>query len=278
MSRSKLGGPWPYFALAYGLSWLFWIPAALLGRDASTLPVAPLLYMGGLGPPVAAIALTYLTQGREGRRDFWTRIVDFRRIGVDWYLVIVLTFPLLTGLAVVLHLLTGGTMPPSETAARFLSQPLTIATVVDFLSFAVFLFVFGPVPEEIGWRGYALDRLQARRGALVSSLILGFLWSLWHLPLFFIQGTYQNNLGPGSLRFWLFFVGPITNSVLYTWIYNNNRRSTLSAILFHFMGNFTGELVPLPDRAEVIKAVVIAAAAVAVTAVWGLGRGVRSKK
>ena len=53
--------------------------------------------------------------------------------------------------------------------------------------------------EELGWRGYVLDRLQEKRSALVSSLILGVVWSLWHLPLFFVQGSYQAGLGVGTL-------------------------------------------------------------------------------
>jgi membrane protease YdiL (CAAX protease family) len=260
---SRRSSPWLYFALAYGWSWLCWIPAALSGRSVQTFPVASLLYLGGLGPPLAAIVLTYLTQGREGRRDYWRRVVDFRRICAGWYAVILLTFPLLIGLTVLLDVLTGGAVPRFEAAARFLSRPLSI------LPFAFFMLVFGPLPEELGWRGYALDQLQARWGALASSLVLGTAWALWHLPLFFIQGTYQNGLGLGTLRFWLFFGDLVPKSVLYTWIYNNNRRSTMSAVLFHFVGNFTGELFTLPDRAESFKVLLVVVAALVVTAIWG---------
>jgi membrane protease YdiL (CAAX protease family) len=262
---SKRSSPWPYFALAYGVSWLFWVPAALLGRDVTRFPAMLLLYLGGVGPPLAAIVLTYLTQSRAGRRDFWSRVVDLRRIGVGWYAIILLTFPALIGLAALLDVLTGGAVPRFETAARFLSRPLAI------LPFALLMLIFGPLPEELGWRGYALDRLQARWGALASSLVLGAVWALWHLPLFFIRGTYQHGLGMGSLRFWLFFADLVPKSVLYTWIYNNNRRSTLSAVLFHFMGNLSGELFTLPERAELYKVLWGAVAALAVIAIWGPG-------
>ncbi|MGD2205693.1 MAG: CPBP family intramembrane metalloprotease, partial [Anaerolineae bacterium] len=145
----------------------------------------------------------------------------------------------------------------------FLDQPLGI------LPFAIFILFFGPVPEELGWRGYALDRLQMKWSALGSSLVLGVVWALWHLPLFFVDGTYQNNLGVGTLSFWIFMLEVIPKSILITWIYNNNRRSTLSAVLLHFTDNFIGELFELAERAEFYQFMLWIAAAIVVTVVWG---------
>lgn len=80
---------------------------------------------------------------------------------------------------------------------------------------SVFWLFFGPAPEELGWRGYALDGLQARMNALFASLILGVVWSLWHLPLFFIKGTWQaEQVGLGTQRFWLFMLIVIIDSCL----------------------------------------------------------------
>ncbi len=131
-----------------------------------------------------------------------------------------------------LDLLAGGNGAQFETVARFVNQPLTI------LPFAAFILLFGPLPEELGWRGYALDRLQAKWNALASSLVLGTAWSLWHLPLFFIEDTYQNGLGLGTLPFRLFMMAMLPETILMTWIYNHNRRSTLSAVIFQFIDQF----------------------------------------
>jgi len=177
--------------------------------------------------------------------------------------VILLTVPTLTILAILLDILAGGRGAQFEAIARFLTQPPTI------LPFAAFRLLFGPLPEELGWRGYALDRLQAKWSALTSSLVLGTAWSLWHLPLFFIAGTYQNSLGLGTLSFWLFMILMLPESILMTWIYNNNQRSTLSAVLFHSMINFTGELFAMTERAEFFQIFLLTAAAIAVTVVWG---------
>jgi membrane protease YdiL (CAAX protease family) len=226
-------------------------------------PVQVLIALGGIGPVVSAIVLTRITHDRGAQRDYWRRVIDFRRIGAGWYAVILLTVPILTALAVLLDVLFGGSGAQLEVAARFVSQPLAI------LPFAIFMLFFGPIPEELGWRGYALDRLQVRWSALTSSLVLGTIWALWHLPLFFIVGTYQNSLGFGTLFFWTFMMGLIPGAILYTWIYNNNRRSTLSAVLFHFTVNFIGELFALSERAELFLFLLWILAAIVITIIWG---------
>jgi membrane protease YdiL (CAAX protease family) len=111
--------------------------------------------------------------------------------------------------------------------------------------------------------------MQMKWSALGSSLVLGAVWALWHLPLFFIDGIYQNNLGVGTLFFWIFMLEIIPKTILITWIYNNNQRSTLSAVLLHFMDNFIGELFELTKQAELNQFITWIAAAIVVTVVWG---------
>lgn len=260
---TKLSGSWAFFALTFGWTWFFWIAAALSGMGMDKFQVQVLIALGGIGPVVSAIILTHITHDREVWRDYWLRVFDFRRISAGWYAVILLTVPILTALAVLLDVLFGGSGAQLEAAARFMFQPLAI------LPFAIFILFFGPIPEELGWRGYALDRLQMKWSALTSSLVLGTIWALWHLPLFFIIGTYQNSLGFGTLFFWTFMMGLIPGAILYTWIYNNNRRSTLSAVLFHFTVNFVGQLFVLSERAEYYLFLLWIATAIAITIIFG---------
>jgi membrane protease YdiL (CAAX protease family) len=263
--------PWLYFALTFGWSWLSWIPASVLKPGETALPATLLHYLGGIGPAVAAVGLITLVHNRKRQRDYWWRLIDLRRIGIGWHGVIFLTVPTLAALAVLGDLLLGGAGARLEAANGLISQPLSI------LSLVAFTLIFGPLPEELGWRGYALDGLQAKSSALGSSLILGTAWSLWHLPLFFIPGTYQNGLGIGTLPFWLFVIGPLPQSVLMTWIYNNTQRSTFSAVLFHFMINLTGQLFELTRQAELHQSLLWIAAAVAISAL-GVAKTMRSSR
>jgi uncharacterized protein len=255
--------PWLYFGLVFGWTWLFWLAAILVGQDFSTWPVRLLQYTGGVGPPLVAILLTYWLHGQEGWREFWRRVFQVRRIRGGWWLAVLFLPPLVLALAALFDRVLGGQgLAWTENATRLAVQPLSIVPV------ALFLFLFGPLPEELGWRGYALPGLQAKWSALRASLVLGFAWALWHLPLFWIAGSYQYELGVGTPLFWQFIANIIAQTILLTWIFNNTRQSTLSAILFHFMVNFGGELVALTPRAEGLQAILWAGAALLVVFIW----------
>ncbi len=254
---------WLFFILTFVFSWLFWIIGILLHEAYPETPVQVFHYIGGVIPPLMAILMIYVRHTPEERRDYWQRVIGFKRIGTKWYAVILLMAPMLAGLGAMLDLIAGGKGAFPEAAARFTSHPLAV------IPFAIFILLFGPLPEELAWRGYALELLQKRWGALASSLFLGAAWTVWHIPLFFISGSYQHGLGLGTSGFWLFMADKIPQSVLMTWVYNNNRRSTLSAILFHFSVNFIGELFELTARAELFYIIFWVLAAIAVTVIWG---------
>ena len=130
--------------------------------------------------------------------------------------------------------------------------------------------IIGPLAEEFGWRGYALDPLQARWSALVSALINGVFWWAWHFPLFFMNGMLQNEWGVGTVAFWAYAVTVISLSVLFTWVFNNTRRSILAAILLHTMNNSTlNVLSPLSDRVTLFTAGILALEAVTVVFILG---------
>ena len=264
LRRPQDPNPSLYFGLVFGWTWLFWLAAIWVRQDVSTWPVRLLQYAGGVGPPLAATLLTYWLHGQEGWREFWRRVFQVRRIRGGWWLAILFVPPFVAALAALGDRLLGGQgLTWAENASRLALQPLAIVPQ------ALFLFLFGPLPEELGWRGYALPGLQTKWSALRASLVLGLVWALWHLPLFWIPGAYQQGLGIGTPLFWQFIANIIAQTVLMTWIYNNTRQSTLAAILFHFMINFSGELVTLTPRAEGLQTFVWIGAAIAVVLVWG---------
>jgi membrane protease YdiL (CAAX protease family) len=270
-SASLSSRPWVFFGLTFLHTWIFWIPAVFLSRGEYTAPARILHYAGGLMPTATALYLLYVFGERDDKPDYWRRIIDFTRIGVVWYAIIFLSVPALTVFGGFLDKSLGGPGANLESLAAYTIQPLAI------LPFALFILIFGPLPEEMAWRGYALDGLQARNSALSASLILGLAWAAWHLPLFGIQGSYQNGLGIGTARFWLYMLNFIPHTILMTWIYNHTGRSTLSAILYHFMINFTGELIDLSLRAEAFYIAGLWTFALIVVIFWFQGRQSRNR-
>jgi len=269
LSRSTRSYLWTYFAIAFGLSWLIEIMLALLGIDLKTASGQVFLSLAASGPAIAAVGLTYLTQDKIGRRDYWLRIIELRRISAGWYLIIFLLPPSLFGLAALLDVLSGGSgMAFGKQIGQFITYPV----------YLIITLILAPFLEELGWRGYALNRLQLRWSALLSSLILGVLWSLWHLPIFLIKSTYQYSLGVGSPAFWTYMISIIPLTILFTWVFNNNSCSTLSAILFHIMFNTTAELFSITERAYAYFVVLEFAAAIVITLIWGAKTLKRSDK
>ncbi len=222
--------------------------------------------LGLLGPMLGGIGFSYFAEDTEYWREYWSRITDVRRVRGKWYLAVVFLVPLLMTIAVLLDAASEGNIPLAQIGKRlrpFVSAPRAIAP------FALSVFFNGPLPEELSWRGYALDQLQARWNALASSLILGAIWALWHFPLFLIKGTYHQSQGVWSPGFWLFMLGVIPLAVIFTWIFNNTRRSTLGAILFHFVANISYELANVTARTNLYSTLLSLAAAAAVVAFWG---------
>ncbi len=243
---SQARSPLSFFVLAFVGSWTPWIGAALAGLSPQTTAGLTLYLLGGLGPPIAAVLLIVRGKSSQAWDDFWERLTQIRRIPLGWFALSAGLPAAMTVFAISLDVVLGGTGGQPEALAILLARP---DRVLPFLLLTVLL---GPLPEEIGWRGYALDRLQAVRTPLVASTILGAAWALWHLPLFFIADTYQANLGVLTSRFWQFHLSLLPLSVVYTWIYNHTNRSTLSAVLFHSAVNGTGELLATSLRAESI--------------------------
>jgi membrane protease YdiL (CAAX protease family) len=137
-----------------------------------------------------------------------------------------------------------------------------------------YMFIQVGIGEEIGWRGYALPKLQAGYSALVSSVILGVIWSLWHLPLFF-DPTSPYSRTP----FWAFLIFMVAVSILITWVFNSTGGSVLMIMILHAVMNAsTGPLWgTLPDGATtisntniwVIQAALLWVAAIVVVLVYG---------
>ena len=216
-----------FFALAFGISWALWVPAALFGSRSTLLVVLA----GAFGPTLAALLRTALHDGRRGLKRLLGRLPSWR-VGAGWYLVMLLGTAAVGFLTILPYPLFGG--PPVSFSP---AVPPAFLPVV----FLVSLLFGGPLNEEAGWRGYTLPRLQSEKSALSSSLILGLVWGLWHLPLFFVGGTSQS-----GWPFVPFVLWTVALSVLLAWVYNNTGGSLLLAVLAHGAVNFTaGFLFPI---------------------------------
>jgi len=219
--------PLKYFVMAFAFTWFFW-GLQLLGVRG-VIPTLPgLTVIATLGPLVAAVVVTAQERGRAGLRSLLSRVLRWRAAPI-WYAVALLGPLVLTLGAIGLHVALGG-QPPS------LGSLIGVLPMV-LIAF-VFMMIFVALGEEVGWRGYALPALQARYGALTSSVILGGMWGLWHLPLFFNPSAGSYSDLPFGL--WLAYLIPF--AVLITWVFNSTGGSVLMAMFVHAVTNASGEV------------------------------------
>jgi membrane protease YdiL (CAAX protease family) len=192
-----------YFVLAYGFSVVLWLPM-LLGRSHSRFAFS----IGTFGPTLAALA-THWIFARDWRAvRLWTSLPDFL-LGTA------------SGVAAVLA--------AAFIAAFFMTRSgfdrWQWTALVQILTLFGPNLVGGPLGEESGWRGYALPRLQSRFSPLASSLILGFLWANWHLPLILVHAY--------NVTWWQFVLVTMAASVFLSFGFNTSGGSTLCAVVVH---------------------------------------------
>jgi membrane protease YdiL (CAAX protease family) len=270
MNTSKPKFPWLYVCLAYSLAWIFWIPVALTRQDYQGSPVLlAIVFLGVFGPGIAGILLTYRELGKEGGRDFWRRVLDFRRISLKWYALVLLLYPALHLIAIAINAWLGGNPPQFAFIREALAMPAGIPLVV-------ILYLLQAGLEELGWRGYMLDRLQAIWKPLTASLVLGVVHAFWHLPLFFVVGTNQSRY-LSVFDFSLFIVFVLAGSIYSTWCYNDNHRSTLAVILLHTVANLSLDAFLLTGTGETISKVLIGFSAVVIALAW-MANSMRQKQ
>ncbi len=263
-----------YFSITFLWSWVCWSIPIMFGLTLDNVITLIFFALGGIAPSATGILCAYLKRDREYLKDFRNRILDFSLIDKGWYLIIFSLIPVTTVLGIGLNFWFTGALPQFTALNNYLSNPLAL------ISFAVLMLINGPIVEEIGWRGFALDHLERKYNWVISSIILASFWALWHWPLFLIKGTYQYGLLKESLFLFLDFNLQIyALSIIMDWIYHNNRRSILSGILVHFCVNFFGEIFDLPGNAMMARTIVQILVAITILAYWkGKGREIKVKK
>jgi len=226
-----------FFLIAYGFSWIMVLPFILSEWGILSGDYTITFILKSYGPFLAAYLMLRVTEGKEGVLRL-RRSIRQARAGWGWYLFVFLGIPALILLGIILQ---------PGTLASF--QGLKPALLVSYLiTYVLVFFGGGPLGEEPGWRGFALPRLQSRLGPLQGTLLLGVLWTGWHLPDFL---TSAQGGGPGTgfdtfLKNFSYFLMMVTAlAIIFTWIFNNTRGSVFLAILAHASVN-TPQLVLVP--------------------------------
>lgn len=239
-----------FIGLAYLLSWAWWLPQVVAGATVRVGTGWPTHLPGLAGPALAALILTAVLDGRAGVRALGRRCVR-RRVGGWWWSVAAI----LAAGAVAL-VATGGVA-----TADGLTSYSGVARAWGPLATLVFVFLVNGVGEELGWRGFAVDRLSKRRSLVATALIVALAWAPWHLPLFFLTESFQA-FGAAGVVGWA--IGLTAGSIVLAWLYRGSGGSVLLVSAWHTAFNFTSATPAASGAVAAASSTLVMAAAVAI--------------
>lgn len=239
-----------YLIIFFGITLLWtWICGFIpvifgfVGTPAGTF----VFYFGGGAPSVVALFLVFFTYPKEKIKDYFHRCFSFKYMGWKWLMITICVFSATTIISLLIGVgLLGYDMPKMDSMRLIIENPLM------FLLVLLVSLISGPLNEEFGWRGYALDKLLLRFGFLGASLILGFIWGIWHLAWYFTPGQAQYNLLQDSVFCAIMFIpSVIMLSVWVSFVYIKTKRSILAGALVHMFSNLFGSQLLSPYTTEI---------------------------
>ena len=223
-----------FVTLAFVWAWGAGFVATQVKAYSPGLNVA-LMIVAGFGPSLAGIAVVAFFSSPAGLRDWAGRCLNWR-VGWRWFVLAFLAPPAVMVCALGLHAALGGELPAWPASGHI---PLAVA------NFGFVLLIGGPLGEEFGWRGYLMPAITAHLNWRAASLVIGVVWGVWHLPLFFMAETAQSQMAIP-----VFMLNILAGSVLFGWLFERTPGSVFPALVLHTSLNaWAGMLAIVPTAA-----------------------------
>lgn len=248
--------PKKFYGATLVSTWVLWFAAAACSHRSSSetdgyfAASMILMFLGLIVPSVMALIFVLKSGSAALKKDYKEKIFGFFRINVPLVIAGILVFMALIFTSIAISLLFGESRDQFSFANGFSFSIGGIPTLFILILTALF--------EELGWRGYAEDSIAQYHSWFTESIIFGFLWAIWHLPLFFITGTYQATILAMNPWYMVnFFVGIIPLGFFFTWIYVGSKRSIFACSLVHFAVNFLQEEINMTQNTKCIETVLL---------------------
>ena len=213
-----------FYVLTLTLSWGYWL--TLLAQGQRVEPGSAVTHFPGLlGPMLAAMAVTAVIGGRKALHELIGRMF---RLGPHWPSKLMLALsPLALGAGAFAAMrVLGKPFPSADTFAHFPGLP-EHWPLVGVVAAVIFVNGFG---EETGWRGFLTERLLPTHGRFRATLWVALLWSLWHLPLFWLNASMSALVGPVLIG-WLFAL--VCGAFVLAQVYLATGHGILCVALWH---------------------------------------------
>ena len=239
-----------FFFLAYLFTWTFWIPAIFVPGNLG----AGLMLIGLIAPAVVSTVIILTSGSDRLKQDLKNKIIGFYKVKWLNVLLAILVFAAVVVCSILLSTVFGQSLNQFSFTKDFSFTGVGIGSALITVTLASII-------EEVGWKGYCEDSIGNYMNWFWESMLFGILWSLWHLPLIFIQGTYQAGLMVNPLYVVNFFISGIPLGFIITWVYLVSDRSILACMIFHLVVNFMQEKIAMTPETKCVETIVVILAA-----------------
>jgi uncharacterized protein len=250
---NKYKHPFLFYFLSTLIPWIFWFTAGYITHITPMkeyyMDVAVTLGLIGLISPMV-IAFRMMGKDPELKKDLFSRFFNFKSVKPVYFVLVCLLMLTSILTAQAISLLFGYSPSQFEITGHF-----TFSSGV----FPVwFMLIIAPLVEELAWHSYGTDCLRNRFSLIISSLIFGAYWAVWHVPLSTIKSYYQSNL---VLTGWIygvnFMISIIPFVIIMNWLYYKTNRNILSAIIFHITAVYFNEIFATHPDSKIIQTVLL---------------------
>ena len=234
-----------FFVLAYLFTWMFWIPAVFLPENIGII----LMLIGLIAPAVISTIFVLASDSETLKQDLKNKVFGFYKVKWQNVILAIIVFAAIIVASILLSLLFGQSIEQFAFTEDFSFTGVGIAG-------AFITILVASIIEEVGWKGYCEDSIGDYMNWFWESMIFGVLWSLWHLPLLFIPGTYQAGLMVNPLYVVNFFISGVPMGFIITWVYLVSDRSILACMVFHLFVNFMQEKIAMTPETKCVETIV----------------------
>ena len=244
--------PKRFYITVFATTWFFW-GFAILFNDGLINALGMIL--GGICPATVAIITVFTSKSDALKKDFKRKIFNFWKLKPRYIFAAVLLFSAIVAGSILLSTAFG------ESLDQFSFTKDFSFTGVGVMSAFATIFL-AAVLEEVGWRGYGEDSIAQYCSWFKESIIFGIVWALWHIPLFWIPGTYHYEIREMNVLYMLnFLISVAPMGFITTWVYVKNGRSMLASIIFHLFINFMQEKIAMTQTTKCVETIVVLIAA-----------------
>lgn len=243
--------PKQFFILIFAVTWTFWFAAPYLGDPINSDPIFLMFMLAGLFTPfTTALYLIFISKNDALKSTFSNKLFNTKLVKWKTIPLFLILFPASIIISVLISTIFGYSFDQFTIADEFSFSIGGIPTLLVLLLAACF--------EELGWRGYAVESLNNKFNYFEATAIFGILWSLWHLPMFFIPESYQAELLQEDFILVInFFVSIIPLAFIISWFCKKNSGSILGAILIHSIVNLSQEFFLVSPYTKCIQTLIL---------------------